>query len=174
MTLQTKLKERWPIVTVTVVALLLAVGVGPTVASHLKVRSGDIVNNQVKTQDLHRAAVSSGKIRNHGVSRTDLGGGVVAARGYALITGGGDVDASLSRNISDADVSHPGDGLYCIDGLPFAPRHVSLTSARGQYFAMGASLNGDFTGCHGKQVGIVVGYPSTGEMANADFMVTLY
>lgn len=44
------------------------------------------------------------------------------AAGYANISGTGDVNEAASFNITDANVTHPQPGVYCISGLPFEPK----------------------------------------------------
>lgn len=78
-------------------ALLLAVsGGGVAMANHLKVRSGDIVNGQVKTADLHKRTVTSGKIKGKAVTAGKRAAGPQAAAswfeigsGYPVPTGAG-------------------------------------------------------------------------------------
>jgi hypothetical protein len=138
MELRQKLRSHWQLVTVLTVALVLAIGVGPSVASHLKVRSSDIVNGQVKTPDLHKydvtnqklhkGAVNGRTIRDHGVGRADLGRHAITAQAYAYVTEDGTVDESRSMHVGDANVSQPSIGQYCVDGLPFDPNAVVATS----------------------------------------------
>ena len=45
-----------------------------------------------------------------------------SAAGYAAIGPTGDVNEAKAFNITDANVTHPQTGVYCIGGLPFQPR----------------------------------------------------
>lgn len=119
-----------------VLAVTVVLSVGPAVATHLVVRSSDIVNGQVKAVDLGLGAVTTGKvangaitsskIRDDGVTRADLAPGVVAARAFGTIWWPGTI-VSNSQNFSAANVSRPSTGQYCIFGLPFTP----VNAARG-------------------------------------------
>lgn len=44
------------------------------------------------------------------------------AAGYAAIDGTGNVNEAKAFNITDANVTHPLPGVYCIGGLPFQPK----------------------------------------------------
>ena len=44
------------------------------------------------------------------------------AAGYAAIDGTGNVNEAMALNITDANVTHPRTGVYCIGGLPFQPK----------------------------------------------------
>jgi hypothetical protein len=46
------------------------------------------------------------------------------ALAYARVSYLGVVDAATSKNIASANVSHPGDGIYCIAGLAFTPHNI--------------------------------------------------
>jgi hypothetical protein len=138
MRIREKLRDRWQLVTVTVLALVLAIGVGPTVAAQLRVKSNDIVNGQVKSPDLHksavtneklnRGAVTSAKLRDGSVGQIDLGPQVIAPRAYAYVQEDGSVRSSLSRNFGAHNVvASDIPGIYCIHDLPFTFRHATVT-----------------------------------------------
>lgn len=123
-----------------VLAVTVVLSVGPAVATHLVVRSSDIVNGQVKAVDLGLGAVTTGKvangaitsskIRDDGVTRADLAPGVVAARAFGTIWWPGTI-VSNSQNLSAANVSRPSTGQYCIFGLPFTPVNAVATGTNG-------------------------------------------
>ena len=51
-----------------------------------------------------------------------------SAAAYALINGaGGTVDSNLSSNITNANVTNPNVGVYCIGQLPFTPKNAVAT-----------------------------------------------
>jgi hypothetical protein len=54
-----------------------------------------------------------------------------AAVAYGRIGAGGAVVAEFSSNFTQANVTHPAPGLYCIGGLPFTPRSVVATGDSG-------------------------------------------
>jgi hypothetical protein len=45
-----------------------------------------------------------------------------SAAGYAAIDAAGNVNEAKAFNITDANVTHPQTGVYCIGGLPFQPK----------------------------------------------------
>jgi hypothetical protein len=56
-----------------------------------------------------------------------------SALGYALVASNGSVIDGSSSNVSDANVTHAGLGVYCFENLPFAPKNavVSLVPGSG-------------------------------------------
>lgn len=50
---------------------------------------------------------------------------------FAAVSAGGTVNANLSKNVSQASVTHPADGLYCFGGLGFTPKSVVVTPVSG-------------------------------------------
>jgi hypothetical protein len=64
-------------------ALVIALGTGTAYAANT-IRSGDIVDGQVKTADLAKNAVKSTKIADANVKRADLAGGSVTSAAVAL------------------------------------------------------------------------------------------
>ena len=51
--------------------------------------------------------------------------------GFALVdaTGGGVIESN-SKNVTDANVSQPGTGIYCFDTLSFTPKAAQATVRR--------------------------------------------
>jgi hypothetical protein len=102
------------------VAFVMAIGGGTAYASHLVVRSDDIVNGQVKTVDLGSGAVTSPKIRDGQVSTLDLAPDAVTG---AQVADGSLTGADVaSGGLSGADIA---DGS--IGGLDLATSSVSGT-----------------------------------------------
>jgi hypothetical protein len=54
-----------------------------------------------------------------------------SALGYALVADSGGVIDSSSSNVSDANVTHAGVGVYCFHDLPFDPKHAVVTLVPG-------------------------------------------
>lgn len=114
-------------------ALLLAVsGGGVAMANHLKVRSGDIVNGQVKTPDLHKRAVTSAKIKPKAVTAGKRAAGPqvrvqesAIGSGYPIPTNTG---TTIAFNIQDFDTG----GLWS----PAAPDRLRIKRA-GTYLLVG-------------------------------------
>lgn len=50
---------------------------------------------------------------------------------YAWIAADGAVVPESSRNVAQANVTHPAPGLYCLGGLPFRPRSAVATGISG-------------------------------------------
>src|SRR5262245_40655263 len=80
------------------VAFVMAFGGGTAYATHLVVRSDDIVNGEVKTVDLATGSVTSAKIRDGRVANVDLAPDAVTGAQVAdgSITGGDVAAGSLS------------------------------------------------------------------------------
>ncbi|MPZ61714.1 MAG: hypothetical protein GEU93_10540 [Propionibacteriales bacterium] len=166
-----------------VLAAVVSIGAwgGPAIATHLTVRTGDIVNGQVKTPDLGKGAVTRPKVANQainspklkdgGVLRKDLGNGVVAARALALVNADGTVDAARSKNIAASAVTNPQTGIYCVD-LPFTPLSAQTTPHANINTTMNVSLAFDFGGCAGTEVSIST-RNSTGLVDRA-FMIVIF
>ncbi|MCW3047983.1 MAG: hypothetical protein JWO74_2267 [Solirubrobacterales bacterium] len=57
--------------------------------------------------------------------------GVAGAAGtavaYAFVNADGSVNAARSKNVTSANVSHPGAGQYCFHGLSFTPKSVTVS-----------------------------------------------
>lgn len=78
---------------VAVVALIVALG-GTAIAANT-IRSGDIVNGQVKAADLADGAVNSAKVRDGSLDATDLHRGSVGTAQQAVLPA---IDAHMSPN----------------------------------------------------------------------------
>jgi len=103
------------------------------------VASPQVVNGSLQTKDLSaraRAALKGNRgLRGAQGAQGPKGAtgaqgvqGVAGAAGsavaYARILSNGTVDATLSKGIVTANVSHPGTGFFCISGLAFTPHNA--------------------------------------------------
>jgi hypothetical protein len=99
------------------------------------------------------------------------GGPAGSSLAYARIDELGKVDASQSQGIGGMAVLSPETGLYCISGLPFAPKSAVATTQAGQ-----TSLNavvGNYAPCPDPQTQVSVAIFSTSASVKvgAPFMI---
>jgi hypothetical protein len=165
---------------VATVALFIALGGAAYAATQLP-------KNSVGARQLKKAAVTPAKLSKS--SKLALTGpkgepGAIGPQGlkgetgpagsslaYARIDGVGKIDASQSRGIGGMAVLSPETGLYCISGLPFAPKSAVATTQGGE-----TSLNavvGNYAPCPEPQTQVSVAIWSTaaGVMVAVPFMI---
>ena len=109
-----------PAMVIAVVALLAALGgtaVGATVLSKKTVKK--ISNTQANKVFDQRKGELAGPPGASGINGS--------AAAFALIQGNGSVDDAQSFNVTDANVTNPSIGVYCIGGLPFQPKSAVAT-----------------------------------------------
>jgi hypothetical protein len=160
------------------------------------VASPQVVNGSLQTKDLSAKARTALK-GNRGLRGPQGAAGAQGAKGatgaqgvqgvqgtagtavaYARIIGNGTVDATLSKGIVQANVSHPATGFYCISGLAFTP-HNAVASA--QFVALTASTfvnaGSGYGSCPGtSQVSIAMygdGGASADAPADGPFMIAI-
>ena len=97
-----------------------AATIGSNQIQNNAIKSRHIAKGNVETSDLHSGAVTGQKLGKGAVGQLRLAKGVAAARAYGTIWWPG-TSVTNSRNLSLANVSHPGTGIYCISGLNFTP-----------------------------------------------------
>jgi hypothetical protein len=139
--------------TIALLALFLALG-GTTYAASTAligkntVASPQVVNGSLKAKDLSKAArrTLKGNRGLRGFTGAQGPKGATGAQGaqgtqgiqgvqgvpgeavaYALVNSAGAVDAAHSKNVTSANVRHPGAGQYCFHGLAFTPINVQVT-----------------------------------------------
>jgi hypothetical protein len=160
---------------VAYIALFVALGGTTFAATHL-------AKDSVGSKQLKKNAVTTAKIKNHAVTGAKVklqSLGTVPSASNANALGGspasafapstvvrsvtiepdGSVDASRSDGVSQANVTHPGVGQYCIDGLAPAPQAAVAQVLFGANFgdeAITRTRPGENQVCNGKQVGIQV------------------
>jgi hypothetical protein len=144
-----------PAMLVALLALFVALG-GSSYAA-LRIGSEQIRNNSVRSVDLRNNGVRGADVRTNTLTGSDIKESnlrkVPAARianrarnsdtldgkdatdfgprAYARVTRSGSVDATNSRGLTSANVSHPSDGVYCFSGLRFAVKNVIATVEAG-------------------------------------------
>ena len=117
------LRRPSPAMVIAMVALLAALGgtaVGATVLSKKTVKK--ISNTQANKVFDQRKGELTGPPGPPGASGIN---GSAAA--FALIQGNHSVNAAESFNVTDANVTNPSTGVYCIGGLPFQPKNAVAT-----------------------------------------------
>ncbi|HET9591640.1 MAG TPA: hypothetical protein VFP17_01885 [Solirubrobacterales bacterium] len=95
-----------------------------------KLRDNTVTGTQVNEATL--GEVSAASFARH-AARADTAGVAELAQtaqitvppAYAHIEAGGAVDPTDSHNLTDANVTHPHKGIYCLSGLDFKP-HLAL------------------------------------------------
>jgi hypothetical protein len=134
-----RLRAPSPALVVSLIALFVALG-GTTYAAT------SLPKNSVGTKQLKNGAVTKGKINKKTISALKGSRGPIGPAGsagapgpkgstgspgadgtavaYARVLADGTVDATQSKGITSANVSHPGTGIYCFSGLPFTPHNV--------------------------------------------------
>jgi hypothetical protein len=145
-------------------AVFLVVGGGAAYAANT-VFSTDIVNGEVKTQDLAADAVTSPKILDGGVKVTDINDGAVT---NAKIRDGAVTNFKLGSGV----VTHSKLGPDSIDGSNVAANSLTLSDILGAdksasiSFSLGANACGNLSfAVPGAQVGQVVLFSFTGSTA---------
>jgi hypothetical protein len=120
---------RYANVTATL-ALVVALGGTSYAASQLpknSVGSKQIKQNSVKTVDVRDGGLTSADVQDGTLTAQDLAAGVlpvVPGVAYAHVSDSGVVDATNSKGIAQANVSHPSTGYYCFKTLAFAPKSI--------------------------------------------------
>jgi hypothetical protein len=99
------------------------------------------------------------------------------ARAYALVIGNAagstdTVDESRSKNITDANVTHPFTGTWCFNGLPFTPINAfGNSNAQNRVVAM-QGIDGDAAVCAGdEQAQVIENVGNTGAFDNQSFFI---
>lgn len=171
------------------VALFVALGGVSYAAIKLpadSVGSKEIRSGAVKTADLGKSAVTTGKVKDGSLLSKDFRPGQLVpgpagaqgppgpkgepgaagaegaagapgtARGYGLVAGDGTV--TLGKNLATANVSRLGTGGYCISGLPFTPENLIATAASpSPGHSVAAAIGAGTTACPaGTQVRVFV------------------
>jgi hypothetical protein len=155
-------------------ALAIAISTGGAYAANT-VFSTDIVDGEVKTQDLAADSVTSPKILDGGVKVTDLNDGAVTngKLGDGAVTSSKIGDGAVTNfKLGSGVVTHSKLGPDSIDGSNVAANSLSLSDIVGANvsgaisFSLGANACGNLNlGVSGAQVGQVVLFSFTGSTA---------
>lgn len=122
--------------------------------------------DSVDRNDIDARAVQAGDLSKGALRR------VASPRAYALVTGPTNVEERFSRGVSDANLG-ANNGLFCIEGLAFRPRHVQVTlQAEPTNSEPPRAFIGDNAACDGvRTVGVEFGGDLT---YSADFFVAIF
>lgn len=119
-------------------ALTLALGTGTAYAANT-VRSRDIVNGQVKTEDLAKNAVRSAKIANGHVKRADVAGGAIDSSKVAL-------DSLTSDDLAASSVGQSEIATNGVGAAEIATNGVGATEIADNSIDGGEIVNGSIFG----------------------------
>jgi hypothetical protein len=122
------MKIRWTHATIAL-AVVAAVSIA---APAIGGQSATIVVKKKKLKKLIKKEVARQIAKATGPAGTPGSTGATGPAGsaaaYALINGaGGTVTSNLSSNITNANVTNPNVGVYCIGQLPFTPKNAVAT-----------------------------------------------
>jgi hypothetical protein len=115
-------------------ALVLAVS-GGTVYAVDKIGSSEIAKNAVKSKHVKNDSLGGKDVDEAKLStvpsatsaETATSAGSANPEAFAHVLEGGSVDAANSKGVTSANVTAPGDGVYCFTALPLAPRGAQAT-----------------------------------------------
>jgi hypothetical protein len=142
--------------------------------------SGDVTDSSLLARDFAPGQLPSGPRGDKGDQGPPGEQGPPGTPGsslaFAAVEGSnGDVIEALSKNISDANVTNPSNGVYCFDNLPFTARNVVASSRASLYTWVDATLGGGFD-CEADDDAVVTtttlgATPGTGTQADRNFSV---
>jgi hypothetical protein len=166
-----------PGLVIACLALLLALG-GTSYAAIQALPRNSVTSVQVKDRSLLARDFKAGQIPRGAAGPAGPAGAAGpagpagpsgAAKAYARVLAGGDVDDPRARGIADAAVSHPSAGVYCIDVEGGAVNAIATLDTAGSSgeISVGVLLNA----CpSGKEVEVHT-YNSAGTASDLPFMV---
>ena len=129
-----------PATVMSAIALFVSLGgvgyaaatIGSAQIKNNAVASRDIENRTIKTRDINKKTIGSLRGRRGATGargETGATGTPGTALAFARVNSDGTVDTSRSKNIAGANVTHTTmSGIYCFDGLGFAPSNVVATA----------------------------------------------
>jgi hypothetical protein len=126
-----------------------AATIGSAQIKNNSVAGKDIKNRTITAKDINRRTIASLKGKRGDTGATGQAGAPGSALAFARVNPDGSVDASRSTNIAAVNVTHPATGIYCFDGLGFAPKNVIATPETGARTVNVFGLIDDATGCPG-------------------------
>jgi Collagen triple helix repeat (20 copies) len=119
-------------------ALVFSMSGGALAANHFLINSTKQINPKIlnklkgKTGATGPAGAAGAQGKEGSAGKEGKAGkeGAVGPAGtavaYAHVESGGGVDSTNSKNVTSANVSHPGTGVYCFHGLSFTPHAASV------------------------------------------------
>lgn len=180
-----------------VAILALFVALGGTVYAASTINGKSVKKNSLPGNRIKQKTVTGNRLKNDTITGTQVNeatlGKVPAAStadvattalsanpaAYAHILPSGSVDGGDSFNITSANVTHPGEGVYCLTGLGFKP-HVALAevdSLDGPGVTETSALTSNFIDCPPTTSAEIVTYnPATIEFRDygGGFYLVLY
>jgi hypothetical protein len=198
-----------PAMAVALVALFISLGgvswgvasgkIGTRQIRNNSIRSVDIRNGQVTSRDLRNNDVRGKDVRNNSLtgrdvlesslakvpsaSQADMAFSPVA---YARVSAGGQVIASSSRGVTNANITVESTSAYCFRNLPFqfktAQATIDFQSAASQQPSLGAravasvALGNPFNDCSGSgvQLEVVTARADTATYVRSGFFVVFW
>jgi hypothetical protein len=147
------------------------------------IRGKDVKNNSLTGRDVSR--LGSPDVRDSSLLATDFKPGQLpagaqgpagkdgapgTARGYALISASGDINASKSKNVDRADSAAPGAGFYCIN-FTFEPKNLVVTRETSGGPGFVTANTGSCILASGHHNVLLYTYDSAGNAADAPFYI---
>jgi hypothetical protein len=166
-----RIRRPSPALVISVIALIAAVG-GSAYAAIAKnsVGSKQLKRGAVKTSDIKNSAVTGAKVKESTLSEVPnsansglLGGSPASAFApastirTASVDFDGTVVAAESDGVTQANVTHAGEGIYCVNGLSPAPRSVAVSMREGSLSEVQPAIAeiAPTSFCIGSQIGVV-------------------
>jgi hypothetical protein len=167
-----------PALIVAFLALLVALG-GTAIGLPGKNRidKNDLKKRVVRAINVQKNAIRQYQIDLGAVGQTQLKDEVVAARAYAYVDSNATVRTDApSFGITNGNLSTPATGRYCVDGLPFTPRHVQATAdSFGDNDNIITVLTGRDDSCPGTEQATIENYDiSAAGLSNEGFFLVIY
>jgi hypothetical protein len=136
--------------------LALLVALGGTAAGlpgKNKIDKNDLRKRVVGAVHVKKNAVGSFQLGPKAASHFNLADNTIAARAYAYVSASGVVlNDSPSFGITTANVAPNGAGIFCINGLPFTPKHAQVsTSSVGAQTVAAVGVGFDDGNCPGAE-----------------------
>lgn len=107
-------------------ALVVALSTGGAYAA-ATIGSANIKDNAVKTRHIAAGNVRTTDLFDGAVGQAKLGPDVGAPRAYGTVWWNGS-SVTHAHGLTTANLTHPEEGVYCIQGLPFTPK-IALASS---------------------------------------------
>jgi hypothetical protein len=163
---------------------------GPNTVGTKQLKRNAVISTKVKNRSLLAVDFKAGQLpRGHKGDRGDPGapgqqgqpgapGAPGTAKAYATIFSDGSVEASQSKGITQAMVTHPSVGVYCFKNLGFTARSALATGSNADgadntlatvFIPFGAMTNCDFSA--GDRVRVRTVVSNTGVLTDRGFFI---
>jgi hypothetical protein len=146
--------------------------------SNSKLQDGSVSNSKLQDDSVSTSKLQGDSVTGEKVSEATLGEVPSAASAnpvaFAKVGSNGVVDASSSKALTSANVTHPGTGTYCVTVPSFAPRGGQVTTQSGGAGGSTAQIStGGAAGCPAAAVGVLT-WSAAGVAVDVGFYVELY